>query len=209
LSRLLIIGAGGHGAVVAEAAAAQGCWDEIAFLDDDLSINKVIEFPVLGKPNEISRFSDKHTSAIVAVGDNRRRLRFMEEISRQGTSLASVVHPAAVISPSVKIAAGTVAFAAVVINARARIGSGCILNTGATVDHDCVLGAGVHVSPGANLAGGVTVGDCAWVGIGAAVKEGICIGADAVVGAGAAVVSDIDDGDIVAGVPARTLKQEK
>ena len=64
----------------------------------------------------------------------------------------------------------------------------------------------MHMSPGANLAGEVTVGDCAWVGIGAVVKEGIRIGSDAVVGAGAAVVSDVDDGDVVGGVPARSLK---
>jgi sugar O-acyltransferase (sialic acid O-acetyltransferase NeuD family) len=206
LTRLLIIGGGGHGAVVAEAAAETGLWSEILFLDDVAAEEPVLDYRIAGPLTALEDFLDERTKAVAAIGDNRRRLELTERIAEYGDAVATVIHPTACISRSSTISAGTVVFAGAIVNARASLGPGCVLNTGATVDHDCVLGAGVHVSPGANLAGGVTVGDCAWVGIGAAVKGGICIGADAVVGAGAAVVSDIDDGDIVGGVPARSLK---
>lgn len=210
MTRLLIIGGGGgHGAVVAEAAAESGRWSEIIFLDDNVSETQVLEFPIVGTLSELSDFLDENTETLVAIGDNRRRLELLDLISRNGSALATVIHPTAYISRSAKIASGTVACAGVVVNARASIGSGCILNTGATIDHDCVIARGAHISPGANLAGIVKVGECSWVGIGASVKEEITIGRDSIVGAGAAVVADVGDGVSVGGVPARILRSRR
>ena len=205
MSRLFILGAGGHGAVIAEAAAESGRWKEILFLDDDESLDSVIDFPVVGRTEEISTLASEDSELVVAIGDNRKRLELVEEIARSGLRLATVIHPTACISRSASIADGTVVCAGAVVNARANIARACILNTGATIDHDCVLEDGVHVSPGANLAGNVQVGRCAWIGIGASVREGLTIGHDSMVGAGAAVVADVGDGLTVGGVPARRL----
>ena len=190
---------------MAEAAMESGLWDAIEFLDDNLVGSQVLGLPVIATAGDVADYLDKTTEFIVAIGDNARRLALLNQVVNQGGSQATVIHPTAWISPSAVIEPGTVGFAGVVLHARSRIGSGAILNTGATVDHDCVIGDGAHVSPGANLAGSVCVGDRSWVGIGASVKEGITIGRDVVVGAGAAVVSDIADGEMVGGVPARTL----
>ena len=206
MTRLVIIGCGGHGAVVAEAAAEAGHWSEILFLDDAPSSDRVLDYRVAGRLDLLEDLLDDRTQVVVAIGDNRKRLQLTEKIPEYGDRAATVIHPKACISRSASISAGTVVCAGVIVNARATLSPSCIVNTAATIDHDCVLGAGAHISPGANLAGEVTVADCAWVGIGAVVKEGIRIGSDAVVGAGAAVVSDVDDGDVVGGVPARSLK---
>jgi sugar O-acyltransferase (sialic acid O-acetyltransferase NeuD family) len=205
VSRLIVVGAGGHGAVVAEAAAESARWDEIVFLDDDESLDAVLEYPVVGTTEKISELVSEDPELIVTIGNNRTRLELSEKIARSGLRLVSVIHPAACISKSASIGAGTVVCAGAIVNARAKIGQACIINTGATIDHDCELEGGVHVSPGANLAGIVKVGECAWIGIGSAVREGVSVGHDSVIGAGSAVVNDIGDSVTVGGVPARPL----
>ena len=191
--------------MVGEAALAAKNWSNVVFLDDSPSSPDVVGCPVVGSLEQLSKLADATCEVVVAVGDSRTRLSLCEDIEERGIALASVVHPSAVVSPTVTIGAGTVALAGAIVNARSVIGRGCIVNTGATIDHDCSIADGVHVSPGANLAGNVSVGECAWIGIGSAVRDGIVIGSDVVVGAGSAVVSDIADEATVAGVPARRL----
>jgi acetyltransferase-like isoleucine patch superfamily enzyme len=84
----------------------------------------------------------------------------------------------------------------------------CIVNTVASVDHDCVLGDFVHVAPGARLCGGVTVAAGAFIGAGAVVVPGRRIGADAIIAAGAVVLTDVPDGSVAAGNPARLVKTD-
>lgn len=206
MSLLVVVGAGGHGAVVAESAAESGTWSKIRFLDDVVRDAPLSGIPVIGPVSDLPKHVGPGVQVVVAVGGNRRRLELLQSAIEHGAEIATVVHPRAWISRSAEIAEGSVVFAGVVVNARTKVASGCILNTGATLDHDCSIGVGAHISPGANLAGGVSVGDRSWVGIGASVKEGIRIGNDVIVGAGAAVTSDVADGKTVVGVPAKELE---
>jgi sugar O-acyltransferase (sialic acid O-acetyltransferase NeuD family) len=192
MKRLIVIGAGGHGRVVADAAD-----QPVVFLDDNLELDGVV-----GSINQLEQIKEKGDAIIVAIGDNKIRM----EILSKCENTATIIHPSAVISESATVGCGTVVFANVVINPNSTIGRGCILNTSSTVDHDCVLGDGVHISPGAHLGGNVTVGDCTWVGIGASIKHGTTLGKNVMVGAGAAVVNDVPDGVTVVGVPAKAKK---
>lgn len=201
---LLILGAGGHAKVVAEAALATGRWDAVAFLDDrHPAAREVMGWPVLGRLGDAPSLRGRYPDALVAIGHCRTRLRVQNELRRNGFDLPVVVHPAAWVSPSATLGAGTVVFAQAAVNACARVGEACILNTGCSVDHDCALGDGVHVCPGARLAGEVAVGDATWVGIGSSVIQRVRLGADVTVGAGAAVLRDVPDGVTAVGVPAR------
>jgi sugar O-acyltransferase (sialic acid O-acetyltransferase NeuD family) len=191
MSRLIIIGAGGHGKVVADATNKK-----CIFLDDNQDLEQVV-----GSIEQLQQIQQDDDQVIVAIGDNKTRLSLLDGLC----SVATVVHPSATVSESASLGKGTVVFANVVLNPETIIGRGCVINTGATVDHDCVLEDGVHISPGANIGGGVTIGCCSWIGIGASVRHGTTIGKNVVVGAGAAVVSDIPDGITVAGVPAKEL----
>jgi UDP-perosamine 4-acetyltransferase len=94
-----------------------------------------------------------------------------------------------------------------VVGAETIIAHLAIVNTGAVVDHDNWIGIAAHVGPACGLAGNVHVGDRAQLGVGSAVRPGIRIGTDAIVGAGAAVVTDVPDGGLVGGVPARALRR--
>lgn len=205
MTRLLIMGGGGHGAVVADAAAESDRWSDIVFLDDDTSIKQVLDYSVAGPLSEFRSFLDSRTEVVVAIGNNRRRLELLELVGQSGGNITTIMHPSAIVSRSADISAGTVIFAGSIIGPGTKVGAGCILNTGATVDHDCVIEDGVHISPGANIAGGVEIGACTWIGIGSSVRELINIGSDSIVGAGAAVVSDVESGNTVVGVPARPV----
>ena len=205
MKRLAILGASGHGKVVADVAELCG-WD-VAFFDDafpDAQRNGA--WAIEGRTDELLQQADRFAGVIVAIGHNRTRLAKLMLLRDRGFSIETLVHPQACVSRHAILEPGCVVFAGAVVNAFARVGEGCILNTLCGVDHDSVLGAGVHVSPGACLAGGVTVGEAAWIGIGASVRQLIRIGADVVVGAGAAVVSELPDNVTVMGVPARIVR---
>lgn len=205
MTRLVIVGAGGHAAVVAESAQLQGAWDDICFVDDKYpDLTEVIGLPVIDDLAAVERLQGEQAQFIVAIGSNDTRLRLHKSIAGVGR-MASVVHPSATVSRSAIVQPGTAIMAQAVINARAKIGAACVVNTSATIDHDCVIGSGVHVSPGANLAGGVSVGEAAWIGIGASVTNNVSIGAAAIVGAAAAVVGDVAPNQTVVGIPAREM----
>lgn len=208
MSALLVVGAGGHGGVVADAARAAGRWHAIAFVDDAAGRESVHGlWPVVGTTRDLEALRSRYPAAIVAIGEARRRLGLLDRLAALGYERPAVVHPAAVLGSLVELGAGTVVMAGAVVNIGARLGAGCIVNTGATVDHDCRLADGVHVCPGAHLAGEVEVGAGTWLGIGCCVRQCLRIGAGVVVGAGAVVVRDVGDGRTVAGVPAEDLRR--
>lgn len=205
MKRLAILGASGHGKVVADCAELCG-WDEVSFFDDAWPVLEANgHWSILGDTAALLKRISEFEGVLVAIGNNAIRHAKLRALTEAGAMLAVLIHPAASVSRYTGIGAGSVVFAGAVVNVDCRIGMGAIINTGATVDHDCVLGDAVHISPGAHLAGGVTVGDQSWVGIGASARQLVRIGSDVMVGAGAAVVADVPDGCTVAGVPARRL----
>lgn len=207
---LLVVGAGGHGKVVADAALLQGGWNKLAFLDDaHPAIERAVGLTVLGKTELAARLLADYPDAVVAIGNADIRLDLLEQLARAGFHLPVIRHPGATVSPHARVGAGSVIFAQGVINADAQLGEGCIVNTAATVDHDCALAAGVHVAPGAHVGGGVRVGTKTWIGIGSCVREYICIGEHVTIAAGAAVVSDVPDEQTVAGVPAGIIPRSE
>lgn len=206
MNQLLILGAGGHAKVIAEAAEAKGIWSKIAFLDDRFAtLDGSLRWPVLGKVEKAGCFAAEYSHAIVAIGDSRKRLEWLDMLTPLGFRIPALIHPTAWVSPSASLAEGCVVMANATVQADARLGRGCIVNTGASVDHDCRIGEGVHVCPGASLGGEVSVGFGSWLGIGCSVIQGVRIGGHVTVGAGAAVISDISDCLTVVGVPARSI----
>jgi sugar O-acyltransferase (sialic acid O-acetyltransferase NeuD family) len=211
--RLLIWGAGGQGKVVADLVRACG-HELVGFIDADAAKLGATFEPggssvLMTEPDLCARLEagsplpEGASAVIPAVGRNGMRAIHLGLLGdRTATALC---HPAATVSPSAVIGAGTVVFAGAVINADARIGSGCIVNSGAIVEHDCVLERAVHVSPGAVVSGGVRVEAEAWIGAGAVVIEGVTVGARTTVGAGAVVIRSLPSAVTAVGVPARPL----
>lgn len=205
MKRLAILGASGHGKVVADIAECCG-WDEIIFFDDawpTVTTNAI--WPVAGDSEVLIKQLTEFNGVFIAIGNNKIRAAKTEELLAQSAPLITLVHPSAVISQYAVLGAGSVVMPNVTVNAFTHIGDGVILNTGCCIDHDCTVGHFAHVSPGACLAGGVTVGVQSWLGIGCSVIQLVSVGSYAVVGAGAVVTRELPDNVKAAGVPARVL----
>ncbi|MBP2070680.1 acetyltransferase [Thermoanaerobacterium butyriciformans] len=202
--KLLIIGAGGHGKVVADIALKMGKWKEIAFLDDNCSIKYSMGIEVIGKLSDVFKYISEYDMS-VGIGDNVTREKLIDRLNYEGASIPTLIHPNATIGKEVNLGIGTVIMAGVVINCCAKIGNGCIINTGATIDHDNIIEDFVHISPGVHTAGGVKVGKRSWLGIGSVVINNIYITDDCKIGAGAVVIKNITKSGTYVGVPARRV----
>jgi sugar O-acyltransferase (sialic acid O-acetyltransferase NeuD family) len=205
MSRLLVVGAGGHGRIVADAALESECWSAIAFFDNKYpELKNVDGWPVIGKSSQLPNHQKRpHEALIVAIGDAGSRLEWASIAKANGFALATVIHPRAVVSRGASIAEGSVVLANAVVNTGAEAAMATIINSNATVEHDCQLRDGVHVCPATALAGNVMIGARSWIGIGSAIRQGIRIGKDVMVGAGSVVVRDLPDNVVAYGVPAK------
>ena len=202
MSRLIIIGASGHGKVIADIAARCG-YTDIAFLDDNPDAGECMGYSVIGKSKNAKEYPG--AKFIVAIGNPEIRQKILEQLENMGLTVISLVHPNAVIAEQVEIGKGTVVMAGAIINPACKIGKGCIVNTGASVDHDNVIDDYVHISVGSHLAGNVKVGTKTWIGAGAVVNNDVKICSNCIIGSGAAVVKNIDEPGIFVGVPDRKM----
>lgn len=199
MRKLAIIGASGHGRVVADIAVKNG-YRDIVFLDDDENIHECGGYPIVGK-SSAAQIID--ADVIVGIGVASVRKRIQESISE--AKLITLIHPDAVVARDVVIGAGTVVMAGAVINPGARIGKGCIINTCSSVDHDCEIGDYVHIAVGSHLCGTVTVGEGTWIGAGATVSNNVFICANCMIGAGAVVIKDIKEEGTYVGIPVEKI----
>lgn len=198
--KLIIIGASGHGRVVADIAKKCG-YDEIVFLDNNLNNAACAGYPVLGTDAMVSQLEG---DLFIAVGNGLIRKKLMDRNTDKRFPV--LIHPNAVVADDVEIGRGSVVMAGAVINPGVKIGEGAIINTCASVDHDCKLEDFVHVSVGAHVAGTVTIGENTWIGAGATVSNNVNICGGCMIGAGAVVIKDIDESGTYVGVPARRSK---
>jgi sugar O-acyltransferase (sialic acid O-acetyltransferase NeuD family) len=206
--RVLLIGAGGHAQVVADAlrsrAGSPDAAEIVGYLDDDVSLQgrQLIGGVVLGTLRQ--RHQIDHDAVIVAIGDNGTRQRIFEALTADTETFAVALHQSAIVAPGVVIAPGAMLSAGAILNPHVQVGPNVIVNTGAIIDHHCEIGAHSHIATGVRLGGSVSVGESTLVGIGAVVLPGRKIGRNAIVGGGATVIDDIPDGVTVVGTPARS-----
>lgn len=195
MNRLIIIGAGGHGKVVADIAAKIG-YTDICFADDHAK-GQCLGFPILGGTAHLEAWNDGATDFVIGIGNNAVRKKIAEEYDINWVRL---VHPSAQIGLQASIGRGTVVMAGAVINACAGVGEHCIINTRAVVEHDDRIGNYVHLSPGVTLSGTVTVGECTWLGTGTSVINNVDICANVTVGVGSVVIRSIQKEGIYYGL---------
>jgi len=202
---LTILGASGHGKVIADIAEQLGY--KVKFYDDAYPSKKNIEhWLIQGTCSDLVALNKTNTKltndVVVAIGNNEIRQKKIQLLQKNNFNIITLTHPNAVISPYASLASGTVVLAGAVVNAFAKIGVGCIINTSAVVEHDCSIDDFSHICPNAALAGGVSVGVKSWVGIGCQVKQLITIGDNCIIGAGSTVINNIPNNTIAYGSPA-------
>lgn len=208
---IIIIGAGGHAGVVADALLASGC-EVLGFTDEDNSRHgtTLCGVQVLGADDVLGRYSPDAivlVNGIGSVGDVTVRRRVQESLQSAGWRFVGVQHPTAIVSAHAHVAAGAQLLAGCVLQAGAVVAEGCIVNTGAVVEHDVKLQPWVHIAPGSIVCGDVTIGARSHVGAGAVVLQGVQLGNDTVVGAGSVVLKSFAGGGLLVGTPARVVER--
>ena len=112
---LVIIGASGHGKVIAEIAYLNKTYTNIYFLDDNPEIKECLIFPVVGSSKNIDQYTN-NSDFIVAIGNASIREKVTQKLQEKKATLATLIHPNAIVSPFSKIGEGTVVMAGAIIN---------------------------------------------------------------------------------------------
>ncbi|MDB2439141.1 acetyltransferase [Hellea sp.] len=206
MSGVAIIGAGGHGRVVA--SVLQAANREVAgFIDS--GVTGELPLPLLGEDKDIPKLMAAGTinSFIIGLGSIKGgasiRAKLFEDMLKLGLPSAIAIHPMAILSAGVKIGTGSVVMAGAILNTDTIVGKNCIINTGAILDHDCDIGDHTHIAPGVTCSGNVKVGAHSLIGVGSTIRQSVSVGAGVTVGAGSVVVSNIANDVTAYGNPAR------
>ena len=205
---LLLVAAGGLAREAAAAARAAG-QRVVGCLDDDPSrrgTNAGPDLRVLATVDEVGAFSEARV--VICAGRGRTRRTLAERLSEHGVGderLGTIVHPSVHLPLDSRIGAGSILLAGVVLTAAVSLGNHVVCMPNVVLTHDCRVDDYGTVCAGVALGGGVTIGSAAYLGMAASVREGCRVGADAVVGMGAVVLTDVPEGEVWAGVPARRL----
>lgn len=172
MNGLLILGAGGHGKVIYEAAMLSGNFNKIAFLDDSYKEESITELNVIGKINDYKNLLGKYKNAFVALGNNKKRIELINELLDFGYEVPAIIHPKAYLSSFSTVDKGTALLAGSVVNVNTKVGLGNIININSTVDHDCNLEDGCHVCSGATVRSMVRLGKMITVDAGSVIESG-------------------------------------
>lgn len=201
-TRLVVVGAGGHGRDVLDAAEVDGSYEVLGLVDDgdvDEALLRRRNAVFLGPVSVLERLDAAY---VLAVGSGSARRRLDERLTGWGRRGAFVVHPTVTFGADVVVHPGLVALAGARITTHVWMGRHVHLNLNATAAHDVRLGGYVTLNPGANVNGNASVGDEASIGSNASVNQGLVVGAGTYVGAGAVVTRDLPAGVTAVGVPA-------
>lgn len=169
---LLVLGAGGHGKSVAEAALLSGKWKKILFADDSWpQITDIAGFPIITNINNIANVVSDISAAIPAVGNNQLRQKWFQLLENLSVPIATVIHPSAIISSNVEIGEGVTIMAGCVVGIDVKVGDGAIINMASSIDHDTYIGEFAHLSVGVKVVGDKKVDSLSFLSAGSVITH--------------------------------------
>lgn len=208
MERIVLLGYGGHAKSVVDSILSQGLYELAGYTDQEDKHSK--ELAYLGTDKNLPDiFASGVTHAVIGIGFMGKSLirdRLYETAKGIGFEFPRIIDPTAAVAVDAMIGEGTFIGKKAVVNAGAIIGKLCIVNTGSIIEHDNRIGSFSHIAVGATLCGDVTVGEHCLVGANATVIQGVRVGDNATIGAGSVVLHDIGNHEMVAGVPAKTIR---
>lgn len=135
--KLLLVGAGGFGRMVAEQAMRQ---HDCAFVDDGQPAGSVIcGVPVVGGIADLPELSRDYDLLAVGIGNNGFRAQVYEKAAALGYTFPNIIAASAYISPFAKIGKGCVILQNACVQNGATVGNGVLLNAGAEVHCDATV----------------------------------------------------------------------
>lgn len=212
---VVVIGAGGHASVVADALLSSGI-TVLGFTDTapQRRGSLVCGLPVLGDDSVLAGYRSDEILLANGIGSlggeaTPLRQRLQAGLEGQGWRFCQVLHPAAMVSRFAQLGEGVQVMAGCVVQAGAVLGQGTIVNSAAVIEHDVVIGAWSHVAPRAVVCGSTRVGAASHIGAGATVRQGLELGPMTLVGAGAVVVKSFIGNGALVGIPAHEMEQQE
>lgn len=204
-SQLVIIGASGHAASLANVALSAG-FDIKCFIDPKRAGETLCDIEIIDDLSQLINITDY--SYAIAIGDNSTRESVHKKLIKSygAIQFPTLIHSSAVLSVNINIGEGTVAMPNAVIGPNSKIGSFCIINTSSSIDHDCIMSDYASMAPSSVTGGRVLIGTRSAISIAASIKHGISIGSDTVIGGASYVEKNIGDNCVAYGVPAKVIK---
>ena len=219
---LVIIGAGGFGAIVASvvrdinasaiANAHLATWDIVGYADASAAKRGTQHegYHVHGSIEETGHvFKGRELWFFSAIGENWARGKVAEAAEKLGWKAATLIHPTASLSPRVEVGPGTYIGPLAVVSVNTKIGIHAIVDMHVSIGHDAVLKDFCAVYPGARISGCCHIGEYALVGSNATLLPGTVVGDRAVIGASSLASSCVEADTTVLGVPGRIIYRRK
>jgi sugar O-acyltransferase (sialic acid O-acetyltransferase NeuD family) len=205
---LVIIGAGGLAREIYDLALVCCAHLPDFTIKGFLSIEQT-NIEELGYPKIISNSTDyvieKGDVFFCAIGGVLRRKKVVEKILNKGGKFINLIHPSAIISPSVQLGAGIAIKSYCVISSDVTIGDFTFLQSSVIMGHDVKIGKFCQVNSFSFFAGYAEIGDCVTVNAGAKLIQNVKVEEEAVVGIGSVVLTKVKKGTTVFGSPAKRL----
>lgn len=193
-----------------------------AYIDGDLANTSFGALENFGGNNFYILFGEGK-EVVEFIENNKNKIKkFKIEQDRRNSAIPLLdvlnvnarIEPGAVIRDMVTIEDNAVVMMGAVINIGAHIGEGAMIDMNAVVGARGIIGKRVHLGAGAVVAGVLeppssspcVIEDDVLIGANAVILEGVKVGKNSVVAAGAVVINDIPEGVLVAGTPAKIIK---
>ena len=193
MSKLVLIGGGGHCKSVLDVALRMNLFEDIVITDPDVKPGtQILGCSVVGSDDRLEQLRqegfDHAFITVGCVGDTSLRRKLAERADTYGFNYPCIIDPSAVVSEFSKLEAGVFVGKNAVINAGAQIWNHAIINTGAIIEHNCHIGAFTHVAVGATVCGDCSIDEDVFIGAGATLIQGLTITKNRFVKAGEVVV---------------------
>lgn len=141
MKTLVLIGAGGFARTLSDIVRQTNQFDEIIYLDDTPKEG------ISGCCLQYIEYLSDNTEFYPAISDNRVRQSWIDLLHEKNATIATIVHPSAYISPTVRVADGVAVLPGAIVNTGCSLASGVLVNCGAVIDHDCVVESCAHIKP--------------------------------------------------------------
>lgn len=202
--KIVIYGCGGHARSIINAIHELCDRIEIILVDSNAKPDEIILGCKAVSEYELSE-ADGY---IIAVGDNKSRLKLYQKLNRDKKGKCiSVISKHSSVGMEAVIGRGAFVAANTYIGPQAVIGDNTIINTGSVIEHETIIGNHTHIAPHATICGRVKIGDNVLCGAGSVVIDKISICDNTIIGAGAVVRENIVEAGTYVGVPARRVKK--
>lgn len=206
----VIIGAGKYGEVYLTYLRDSGV-NVVGFLDDDpkTADKQFGGLPVLGPISILPILKEEYgiTSVYCPLGNNKLRVRLLQQANSLGYETPCYIHPSVIISPNVEIGKGVYILLGTQVMPYTKIEDFVMISMNVSIAHHNILKTGTFLSTGCNFGASIVAEENTYCGIGSTIMTGLRrLGKDCLIGAGAVVIKDVQDGAVVAGVPAKVIK---